>query len=90
MGTNLLLSCDENFQNILVRNVLSHIPKHGCSDMAFVPDSGDTEIICCRTIEHGDQVESFVAIFDILGRVLLEETRVHDNYKYEGVIAFRG
>ena len=73
-GTNLLISCDENFENMIIRNVLDLIPLHGISDMAFVPNSGDTEFITTRTIEDGDRVESFIAVFDLLGNVLFPET----------------
>jgi len=73
-GTNLLISCDENFQNIIIRNVLELLPLQGCSDMAFVPNSGDTEIIACRTIEDGDRVESFISVFDLTGKLLYPET----------------
>lgn len=88
MGTNLMVSCDENFENMLIREVLDLVPLHGCSDMAFVPNTGDTEIIFTRTIEDGDYVDSFVAIADLLGNTLLEETRIVTGLKYEGIIAF--
>lgn len=60
-----MLSCDENFEDIRVREVLDLVPLHGCSDMAFVPNTGDTEIIVTRTIEDGDFVESYVAVVDL-------------------------
>ena len=88
MGTNLLVSCDGNFENIIVRNVLDFIPLRGCSDMDFVPNTGDTEIICCRTVEDDDAgVESYISIFNLKGDVLLNETLFEKDLKYEGIIS---
>lgn len=51
MCTNVLISCDKDFKNIIIKDILDFLPLRGCTGIAFVPYSGDTEIICCRTSE---------------------------------------
>lgn len=67
MGTNLLISCDKNFDQINTLRVLDFRPLRGCTAMEFVPNTGDTEIICCRTIETYGRTEFYLSIFNITG-----------------------
>lgn len=86
--SNLLISCTEDFDDFIVTNYnVEDREGHGCSDMMFVEGSGDTEIICTRTIELEDTVRTWLCVFEITGKVLLDEYPLTDGIKYEGVEA---
>lgn len=85
-SSNLLLSCDESFKKIAVRQYkVKDRSGIGSSDLAFVPGSGETEFVCTRTIEVGDELKTWVCVFDLNGDVLLDEHALEDGVKYEGV-----
>ncbi|XP_016398913.1 soluble calcium-activated nucleotidase 1-like [Sinocyclocheilus rhinocerous] len=50
-GTNLMLSCSPDFQDIKVRNVGPLNPMHGFSSFKFVPDTDDQIIVALKSEE---------------------------------------
>ena len=46
----------------------------GCTGMMFLPGSGDTEMLCCRTaVDSSGMASSFLSVVDINGTVLTKE-----------------
>ncbi|XP_035903168.1 soluble calcium-activated nucleotidase 1 [Anopheles stephensi] len=87
MGCNFLLSCDETFQGVraieLKRN---DVPStHGYSSFKFLPTSNDEIIVALSTEELNGKTSSFISAFTIEGEQLMVETRIHTEYKYEGL-----
>uniref|UniRef100_A0A182M482 Apyrase n=1 Tax=Anopheles culicifacies TaxID=139723 RepID=A0A182M482_9DIPT len=87
MGCNFLISSDETFQNIraieLKRN---DVPStHGYSSFKFLPTSNDEIIVALSTEELNGKTSSFISAFTIEGEQLMVETRIHTEYKYEGL-----
>ena len=83
---NLMMSCDANFEDVVVKPMLTFMLLRGCSDFFFVPGTNDCHIFAIRTEETiaGD-VLTFASVFDLEGTVLLEEKQVASNRKFEGV-----
>lgn len=82
----ILMSCTDKFTDIrIVPYKVEDKVGHGCSDLAFVEGSGDTEIICTRTIETPELTRTWLCIFDITGKMLLDELPLQEGIKYEGV-----
>lgn len=85
MGTNLLLTADENFKDIRV----SHVgeldqPSHGFSSFKFVPGTRDNLIVALKSEELEGTIASYVLVFDVKGRIVYPETKIGD-HKYEGI-----
>eukprot|EP00051_Salpingoeca_urceolata_P031774 m.12887 g.12887 ORF g.12887 m.12887 type:complete len:362 (+) comp4388_c0_seq2:315-1400(+) len=92
-SSNILVAVSEDnttglggFGKVHTREVLKRIPTRGCADLTFVPNSGESEIVCVRTYEVKDRMESYVSVFDLGGQVLLRETRVLSGLKLEGIV----
>lgn len=82
----ILMSCDAKFNDIrIIPYQVEDKVGHGCSDLAFVEGSGDTEIICTRTIETKEITRTWLCVFDITGKMLLDELPLQEGIKYEGV-----
>ena len=82
----ILMTCNDKFNDIrIIPYQVEDKVGHGCSDLAFVEGSGDTEIICTRTIETHEVTRTWLCAFDITGKMLLEEMPLQDGIKYEGV-----
>jgi soluble calcium-activated nucleotidase 1 len=84
MGTNVILVCTENFDNIEVRHVGDVVPTHGFSSFKWVPGTNDQLIVALKTVECGNVAETYIMVFDMEGHILLEETKIADQ-KYEGI-----
>uniref|UniRef100_A0A182NQS5 Apyrase n=1 Tax=Anopheles dirus TaxID=7168 RepID=A0A182NQS5_9DIPT len=87
MGCNFLISSDETFQSIraieLKRN---DVPStHGYSSFKFLPTSNDEIIVALSTEELNGKTSTFISAFTVEGEQLMVETRIHTNYKYEGL-----
>ncbi|XP_050069982.1 apyrase [Anopheles maculipalpis] len=87
MGCNFLISSDETFQGVraieLKRN---DVPStHGYSSFKFLPTSNDEIIVALSTEELNGKTSSFISAFTIEGEPLMVETRIHTEYKYEGL-----
>ncbi|XP_051742012.1 soluble calcium-activated nucleotidase 1 [Ctenopharyngodon idella] len=83
-GTNLMLSCSPNFQDIKVRNVGPLNPTHGFSSFKFVPNTDDQIIVALKSEEDAGKIATYIVAFTLDGRILLPETKIGD-VKYEGL-----
>lgn len=86
MGCNLLISADEDFNNIdTVPLESSNVqPTHGFSSFKFIPGTDDRIIIAIKTEELNGKTSTFITAFDIYGKTVLAEQRVETELKYEG------
>ncbi|KAA0705171.1 Soluble calcium-activated nucleotidase 1 [Triplophysa tibetana] len=83
-GTNLMLSCSPDFQNINVRQVGPLNPTHGFSSFKFVPNTDDQIIVALKSEEDAGKIATYIVAFTLDGRILLPETKIGD-VKYEGL-----
>ncbi|KAI6229955.1 Soluble calcium-activated nucleotidase 1-like protein [Aphelenchoides fujianensis] len=75
-GTNYLIKTDETNTH----------PTHGFSAFQFVPGSHDRVIIALKSEEvEGQPLASYVMIFDVDGRMYMEETKIQGDFKLEGL-----
>ncbi|VDO61732.1 unnamed protein product [Haemonchus placei] len=83
-GTNLLISSPDlvhfEFKTVGERN-----PERGYSAFTFIPDTNDELIVALKTKEIGDSTATFITVFNINGKVILEDTELKGDYKFEGV-----
>ncbi|KAK7870612.1 hypothetical protein R5R35_009111 [Gryllus longicercus] len=83
MGTNLILTADEDFEDIKVSRVGEVVATRGFSSFKFLPDSGDSVVVALRTQETRERVATFITAFTLAGAVLLPDTLVAER-KFEG------
>lgn len=95
-GSNKVVIVDESFTESTVVEVkmASEDGLHGFSSFAFVPETGDRHAIALRSVEEdcaGDDLDvcqqrSYIVIFDVVtGDVLLDEVKIKENMKFEGI-----
>ncbi|KAL6722574.1 hypothetical protein Aduo_017688 [Ancylostoma duodenale] len=85
-GANVLLSASEDFKSIAAVPIGREILTRGFSAFQFVPQTDDTIIAALKTEEiRGKPQSSFIMIFTITGEIILDETRIPGDYKYEGL-----
>lgn len=83
-GCNFLITADETFANIETIKVGELKPTRGFSSFKFLPSSHDSIIIALKTEELNGSTSTYVTVFDIKGNVLLEDEKIHTEFKYEG------
>lgn len=83
-GTNLVLACSPDFQDIQVSRVGELNPTHGFSSFKFVPNTDDQIILALKSEEDAGKIATYIMAFTLDGRILLPETKIGD-VKYEGV-----
>ena len=95
-GSNKVVLVDEGFTkaDIVEVKMASKDGLHGFSSFAFVPGTKDRHAIALRSVEEdcaGDDLDvckqrSYIVIFDVLtGQVLMDEVKIEENMKFEGV-----
>lgn len=95
-GSNKVVIVDEDFKDATVVDVqmTKKDGLHGFSSFAFVPGTKDRHAIALRSVEEGcagDDLDvckqrAYIVIFDIIdGEVLMEETKIEQNMKFEGI-----
>ncbi|KAG7366739.1 apyrase [Nitzschia inconspicua] len=95
-GSNKVVLVDENFTSFQIVEVkmADKDGLHGFSSFAFVPGTKDRHAIALRSVEEdcaGDDLNvckqrSYIVIFDVLtGEVLMDEVKIKDDMKYEGI-----
>jgi soluble calcium-activated nucleotidase 1 len=82
-AANLLISTDEHFGDLQQRTVGVHNAARGFSSFKFVPHR-EREFVALKTEEYGERISSYIAVFDIDGNQLLEDTYIGDT-KFEGI-----
>lgn len=61
-------------------------PDRGFSAFDFIPDTHDTLIVAIKSKEvTGSDPESYVTVFKTDGQVLMEDQKLEDGYKFEGI-----
>lgn len=83
-ATNVLISCNENFEDFKVTLIGKLIPTHGFSSFKFVPGTNDEIIVALKSVEDAGAISTYVMVFNINGNVIMDETFI-DNDKYEGI-----
>lgn len=95
-GSNKVVLVDEDFTSyeIVEVKMQDNDGLHGFSSFAFVPGTNDRHVIALRSVEEdctGDDLNvckqrSYIVIFDVVtGEVLLDEVKIKDDMKYEGI-----
>ncbi|XP_043686833.1 soluble calcium-activated nucleotidase 1 [Vespula pensylvanica] len=84
MSCNVLLTADENFVDIKVKEIGELIPVRGFSSFKFLPGSEDTIIIALKTEEYQGKTATYIMAFSIDGTIIMPETKVMDK-KFEGL-----
>lgn len=85
MGANHMLVAEEDFSTIEDVLVGEVSPTHGFSSFKFLPDSGDNIIVALKSEEDDGMISSYIMAFDVAGKIILPETIVVKDYKFEGI-----
>lgn len=83
-GCNYLITADETFTDVQKVKVGELKPTRGFSSFKFLPSSHDSIIIALKTEELNGSTSTYASVFDINGNVLMEDEKIHTDYKYEG------
>jgi len=84
-GSNVLISTNENFEDVQVKRIGEIIaPTRGFSAFRFIPGRPN-EILAIKSEEVGSTAASFMLVFNLDGKVLLEEHLIYEGVKYEGL-----
>jgi len=97
-GTNKVVLVNEDFTEGEVVDIklkpTDMDPLHGFSTAAFVPNSNERHVIAVRSVEEDCagpdeslcKQRSYVVVFDVVtGEVLMDEVKIDQSVKYEGV-----
>ena len=86
---NLMLAApeagDKSGDSVIMQPYLTKSDQRGCSDFLFVPGTNDSHIFMLRTEESLDNVVStYASVIDLQANVLMEETQIATERKFEG------
>ena len=84
MGANTMITASEDFSDIRMVTVGKKIPTHGFSSCKFIPGTEDNLIVALKSEEIEGRVATYIMVFNIEGKVLLDEVKIGDR-KFEGV-----
>jgi len=84
-ATNLLVKADADFDRIKVMTIGEVNPIRGYSSFKFVPYTDDEIIVALKSEESNGQISSYISVFRISGEMLLHDTLVSNELKYEGI-----
>lgn len=84
-GTNMLISCSEDFSKCEMAVIGALNLTHGFSSFKFIPGTNDQQIVALKTEEVEGRINSYIMAFTIDGRILMEEQKIPGNYKFEGI-----
>lgn len=89
-GSDTVLFASEDFSHIEVRHMTPLTPTRGFSDFKFLPGSNDRIIVALKSEENEEQgtQNSYITVFDIDGKILMEETEIPGGKKFEGLEFF--
>jgi len=82
-GSNIIISASEDFKHITHKRIGTITPTRGFSTMKFIPGRPN-EIVAIKSEEDGPTMKSYLTVFSLDGKVLLEETFIADE-KIEGL-----
>jgi soluble calcium-activated nucleotidase 1 len=87
-GSTIIFAADASFSKILVVDLegTSANPRRGVTDCKFVPNGRDQEIMVTKIEEMDSGVfQSFIAIYSVDGKQLLDDTPMPRGWKFEGL-----
>ena len=86
-GSNTVIFASEDFSDIEVKHMTKKTPTRGFSDFKFLPFSQDTIIVALKSEENdAEQTQnSYITVFDLSGKILMEETEIPGGMKFEGL-----
>ncbi|EPB75592.1 Apyrase [Ancylostoma ceylanicum] len=87
-GANLLIIGSENLKgkfNVVRIRPKKEYPERGFSAFDFLPEGNDDILVALRSKEVGNETESYITVFKTDGTVLLEDQRLDDGLKFEGI-----
>nr|XP_018672053.1 soluble calcium-activated nucleotidase 1 isoform X2 [Ciona intestinalis] len=84
-GGNILFKCNHDFTSVQVITIgdTTH-RERGYSSFKFIPGTNDGVIVALKTVELNARTQTYVTSFTLEGNILLPDTLVSDNYKFEG------
>ena len=86
-GSNTVLLASEDFSKIEVKHITPLTPTRGFSDFKFLPGSNDNIIVAMKSEENEEAQtqNTYLTVFDLDGKVLMEETEIPGKMKFEGL-----
>lgn len=84
-GCNALISADEKFEDLRVVTIGEINLERGYSSFRFIPGTNDNIIIAIKTEEVDNRTATYVTIFDITGKIYLNDQKIPNDHKYEGL-----
>ena len=86
-GSNVVMLASEDFSSIEVRHITPITPTRGFSEFKFLPESNDEIIVALKSEENEEQQtqNSYITVFDLEGHILLSESVIPGNHKFEGL-----
>ena len=84
-ATNILFATDAAFSDVSMTSVGTINHERGYSAFRFVPGTGDRVVVALKTEEVRGRIASFVTVFSIDGKVLMDDMQVSDQFKFEGI-----
>ena len=85
-ATNLLITADIDFQNVIYKEIGKIIPVRGYSSFKFVPGTNNRLIIALKSEEEDGKTRTYVTLFDKLnGNILVKDQLISNSLKYEGI-----
>uniref|UniRef100_H2ZQ57 Soluble calcium-activated nucleotidase 1 n=1 Tax=Ciona savignyi TaxID=51511 RepID=H2ZQ57_CIOSA len=85
-GANILFQCSEDFRSIRVITIGEIIyPERGFSSFRFIPGTRDQFLVALKTVELHGETQSYITSFTIDGTIVLPDTKISGQYKYEGI-----
>lgn len=89
-GSSIMVAVSEDFQNVEIINILTSFAsdkRRGFSAASFLPNSNDDVIVALKTVELGKEniQETYITMFKINGEVIVDDTLISNNHKYEGL-----
>ncbi|KAH8739465.1 hypothetical protein FG386_000437 [Cryptosporidium ryanae] len=86
-GSNKMVILSEDFEVLNIVEVGELIPERGFSSLKFLPGSFDQIIVATKSVEDSktDSQSSFITIFSLNGKILLNDEKIPGDHKYEGI-----
>ena len=89
-GSNYVLLASEDFKSISVLKITTLTPSRGFSEFKFPPGSKDSIIVAMKSeeSEKNHSQNTYITVFSLDGTILMEETEIPGNHKFEGLEFF--
>ena len=89
-GSNTILLASEDFSKIEVKHITPLTPTRGFSEFKFLPGSNDNIIVAMKSEENEEKQtqNTYLTVFTLDGKVLMEEMEIPGQMKFEGLEFF--